>query len=509
MNDANRYFRDEAARPRPYAGQLSPSFQNMLAKAYGGYAETDCHFTHTVQLPDGRVIPGQLDLRGAEEAYLGNVPLRGRRVLEYLPGAGGLSAFLAARAGELVVLDRAPGLLNGLAEERAARMRRGWWFTRAALGFAAQAVYADPARPPKDLGQFDVVILNSILSALQHPLLALQHAAELADTLVVVEPALPEVVRAGGSVPPVARFIPTGSDETPAHWQHTPSAIMLMLASVGFAEQSVSAQMLKIRGKEAPHMTIVARGSADGALHVTAAAPPAPAVPPVLAEPPLPGPHLRFSVAGTDDPEVFLTLGKAGYAALQASLAHAGADISSLGRVLDFGCGVGRVLRYWHQQPVEMHGADVNPELTAWSAENLTFAKVRTNVPGPQLDYPDEYFGFVYALSVFTHLPEEIQLPWLRELTRVLRPGGLLYFTTHGDSYRKMLTGEMLERYNTGTFVSNNDNRPGSNYFGTFHPPAYVHGRMIIPLGLELLEFIPEGAAGNPTQDSWLVRKPG
>ena len=173
MNDTDQHFHYAVARPQPYAGQLTPASQEALARAHGGHTETGCHFTHRLQLPDGRVINGVLDLHGTEEAYIGNVPLWGKRVLEYLPGSGGLSAFLATRADELVVLDPAPGRFKGAAEELAARTRHGWWFTNAALGFEAQAVYADLYAPPDDLGRFGVAILAGLFSNTQHPFLAL------------------------------------------------------------------------------------------------------------------------------------------------------------------------------------------------------------------------------------------------------------------------------------------------------------------------------------------------
>ncbi|WP_148360618.1 class I SAM-dependent methyltransferase, partial [Acidisphaera rubrifaciens] len=222
---------------------------------------------------------------------------------------------------------------------------------------------------------------------------------------------------------------------------------------------------------------------------------------------PLPTPQGRFLVAGTDDVEVFVILGRAGYGAIQSTLRRAGIDTRSLGRVLDFGCGVGRVLRYWKAAPaVEMHGTDLNPDAIAWCRENLAFAQFTTNRLEPHLDYPDNHFGLVYALSVFTHLPEEMQVPWLAELKRVVRPGGHVYFTTHGVSYRAALPPPMRAQFDADQLVGGG-NDAGSNYYGTFHPTSYVRRAMLDPLRLTLIDFEPEGAKGNPTQDSWLVRK--
>jgi hypothetical protein len=42
----------------------------------------------------------------------------------------------------------------------------------------------------------------------------------------------------------------------------------------------------------------------------------------------------------------------------------------------------------------------------------------------------------IYAISVFTHLSAELQDLWMKELRRIVRPGGHLLITTHGESFR-------------------------------------------------------------------------
>lgn len=49
-------------------------------------------------------------------------------------------------------------------------------------------------------------------------------------------------------------------------------------------------------------------------------------------------------------------------------------------------------------------------------------------VPGEPWPYQDEQFDLVVSMDVIEHLPDPE--PWLRELVRVLRPGGQLYLTT-------------------------------------------------------------------------------
>jgi hypothetical protein len=39
------------------------------------------------------------------------------------------------------------------------------------------------------------------------------------------------------------------------------------------------------------------------------------------------------------------------------------------------------------------------------------------------MDYANEQFDLIYAISVFTHLTEDLQHSWLNELGRVKRGG--------------------------------------------------------------------------------------
>lgn len=222
---------------------------------------------------------------------------------------------------------------------------------------------------------------------------------------------------------------------------------------------------------------------------------------------PLPPPGLIFAVARTPSERWYLDSGAAAAGSIRASLARHGASVEQAGALLDFGCGCGRVLRHWAGLPVEAHGSDLNGRAIAWCRDALPFARVGTNGLAPPLDQPDGRFGLVYALSVLTHLPEELGEAWLRELVRVLRPGGHLLLTLHGERYLDRLTGPEQARFRAGELVVRRPGIAGSNLCTVFHPEQYVRERLAA--GLELLELVPGGAAGNPVQDLVLLRKPG
>jgi len=68
------------------------------------------------------------------------------------------------------------------------------------------------------------------------------------------------------------------------------------------------------------------------------------------------------------------------------------------------------------------HGTDYNPQLINWCKPNLCFAQFEVNGLSPPLVYEEEQFDLIYALPVFTHLPEDLQLAWMSELSGFLGP---------------------------------------------------------------------------------------
>lgn len=96
-------------------------------------------------------------------------------------------------------------------------------------------------------------------------------------------------------------------------------------------------------------------------------------------------------------------------------------------KILDFGCGCGRMTRHLPGAS----GCDINPDLVTWCQNNLPRVTSRLNGKRPPLPYTDRTFDLVYSLSIFSHLPEHLSDVWLQDLWRVLKPGGLLILTTH------------------------------------------------------------------------------
>jgi 2-polyprenyl-3-methyl-5-hydroxy-6-metoxy-1,4-benzoquinol methylase len=222
----------------------------------------------------------------------------------------------------------------------------------------------------------------------------------------------------------------------------------------------------------------------------------------------IPPAHLITAVSGTPHVDRFLDGGHKAASGIRDILRKNGYDVERLPSILDFGCGCGRVLRWWKglsKGGIELHGTDYNRKLATWADINLPFAKVAVNRLKPPTQYPNSRFDFIYAISVFTHLPEQHQIAWMTEFRRLLRPDGLLFLSLHGASYRYRFSNSEWRRFSSGELVVRRRVGAGSNLCNTFHPELYV--RNVLSKGFRVIDFIPEGAMGSPHQDAWLMRR--
>jgi len=71
----------------------------------------------------------------------------------------------------------------------------------------------------------------------------------------------------------------------------------------------------------------------------------------------------------------------------------------------------------------------------------------------------------------------------------VLRPGGYLYFTTHGKACEARIPNVLKEQFRADKLVVKD--LPGSNYCASFHPERYV--REESARGFKIIDFIERG----------------
>jgi SAM-dependent methyltransferase len=226
---------------------------------------------------------------------------------------------------------------------------------------------------------------------------------------------------------------------------------------------------------------------------------------------PVPPPEMVHLVAGMHDWDeiygMFLSGGKLGATSITEVLEKNDLDIKSFDSILDFGCGCGRIIRHWIPlTTAKLHGSDYNPYMVEWCMANLQFAEFTVNGVAPPLDYADEQFDFLYAVSIFTHFVETLQVPWAREVARVLRPGGHALLTFSGLGRVDLISPPKRERFEGGELVVEWEERAGTNATAVYHPERYLREVLAPQGGFEIVDFVPDGQK-DAQQDSLLLRR--
>lgn len=151
----------------------------------------------------------------------------------------------------------------------------------------------------------------------------------------------------------------------------------------------------------------------------------------------------------------FLATGRQDIATMLGILKNAGESGETLRRVLDLGCGAGRMLRFYPRvdDSSEHWGVDVNAKYVAWCQQHLSpplfFA---TTTSAPHLPFEDNSFDLVYCASVFTHV-SDLADAWFLEVRRVLRHDGYAYITIHDRHTVQLLLTEYKDKRGFVDFV--------------------------------------------------------
>ena len=114
------------------------------------------------------------------------------------------------------------------------------------------------------------------------------------------------------------------------------------------------------------------------------------------------------------------------------------------GRILDAGVGTGRNFPFYPAGS-EVVGIDLSPAMLAHAERRRSTAAAPVELRQmdvTRLDFPDRSFDAAVATFLFCTLPDELQVAGMRELGRVVKPGGIircLEFTLPSNRLRRAM----------------------------------------------------------------------
>jgi SAM-dependent methyltransferase len=163
----------------------------------------------------------------------------------------------------------------------------------------------------------------------------------------------------------------------------------------------------------------------------------------------------------------YLAGGYLGVLTVLGTVERFGFDIAEAEAVLDFGCGAAKNIRLLRGvRGLRVVGTDVSGAQIEWAREHVPGVEFHVNGLEPPLTFAaDDSFDLVTAASVFTHIPLDLQRPWLEEIRRVLRPGGYFFCTVAGAYHIDVqLSTELREQLRTAGQVTLAADDPGVSH---------------------------------------------
>jgi SAM-dependent methyltransferase len=205
--------------------------------------------------------------------------------------------------------------------------------------------------------------------------------------------------------------------------------------------------------------------------------------------PELPGdPDFQAHFTGRTGTET-LAMGHEVYELFKALYEKHGKPLVPSSRVLEFGCGWGRVIRFFLKDvaPENLIGIDSYEPALAAAAETNRWCRFSPCEVLPPSDFKDGSFDLVYAFVVFCHLSEEAHERWLEEFARLLKTGGVLILTTYDRVFlencadtrpdvaeRLTPLDEHLSAYDRGEFCYSPMVESHPHFGDAFIPEEYV-----------------------------------
>lgn len=95
-------------------------------------------------------------------------------------------------------------------------------------------------------------------------------------------------------------------------------------------------------------------------------------------------------------------------------------------KILDLGCGSGRLIEIIGNKKVDYIGIDNSEKLIEIACQQYPNYHFQL-FDGSRIPFPDDYFNKVFCIAVLHHIPDnQLRIEFLKEAKRVLKPGGTM-----------------------------------------------------------------------------------
>ena len=160
--------------------------------------------------------------------------------------------------------------------------------------------------------------------------------------------------------------------------------------------------------------------------------------------------------------------------------------------MLEFAAGFGRFTRHLVKVlPGRVTCGDVMPGSINFLREQFDVESFESSHDPEKLMLPAT-FDLVFVLSMFTHLPPRMWIPWLHALKRSVKPGGILLFSVHNEAVAKEI-GVIFDE--DGTHFIKSSESPsidGETYGTTFTTKEFVENCVKSVFGGNPLHYQPQ-----------------
>ena len=119
---------------------------------------------------------------------------------------------------------------------------------------------------------------------------------------------------------------------------------------------------------------------------------------------------------------------------------------SSEDKILDLGCGNGRLIELFQGKNIEYYGIDNSKELIEIAKKRYSYGKFQV-ADALGIPFPMNFFNKVISIAVLHHIPsEELRLQFLKEAKRVLKSKGF-FVVTIWDLLQRRTSWKLLFKY--------------------------------------------------------------